>query len=334
VARPEMPTGEFELIARYFAPLSAGFPGAVNLQDDVATFAPSAGCELAMTVDTMVSGVHFFPSDPADLIGRKLLRVNLSDLAASGATPLCYLLAISLNKAIDEDWIQAFAGGLALDQAQFDVALAGGDTTATPGPLTLSLTAIGEVPTGQAVRRAGAAASEDVWVTGTIGDAALALMQIENIGVLSLEADQPELLNRFRLPQPRTGLGPALVGLVSAMADVSDGLLADLGHICTASRIGAEIVFGDIPLSDAANDLFAKAQEGRDDCVARVLTGGDDYELLFTAAPGTAAEIERRAAQCGIPVTRIGRTVDRLGVRAVSADGTEIDVPNRGWQHF
>jgi thiamine-monophosphate kinase len=329
-----MPSGEFGLIARYFAPLSAGFPGAVNLQDDVATITLSVGSELAMTVDTMVSGVHFFSTDPADLIARKLLRVNLSDLAASGATPLCYLLAISLDEAIDEDWIHAFAAGLALDQAKFGIALAGGDTTATPGPLTLSLTAIGEVPAGQAVRRSGAVATDDIWVTGTIGDAALALMQIEYIGVPAVEAEWPELLNRYRLPQPRTGLGPALVGLASAMADISDGLLADLGHICTASGIGAEIVFGDIPLSKAANDLFERTPDKRDDYVARVLTGGDDYELIFTATPAATAEIERRAARCGIPVTRIGRTVERLGVRAFSADGDEITVSSHGWQHF
>ena len=329
-----MPSGEFDLISRYFAPLSTGFSGAVNLQDDVATIEPSAGYELAVTVDTMVAGVHFLAADPPELIARKLLRVNLSDLAASGAKPLCYLLAISLNEATDEAWVKAFAEGLALDQAQFGIALAGGDTTATPGPLTLSLTAVGEVPSGQTVRRSGAQALDDIWVTGTIGDAALALMMIENIGVPTLEADWPELLNRYRLPEPRTGLGPLLVSLASAMADVSDGLLADLGHICDASGVGAEIDFTDIPLSSAPSDLFAKDLNMYDDYVTRVLTGGDDYELLFTAAPGAAEEIARRAAKCGTRVTRIGHTAASAGVRAMSANGAEIAVSSHGWQHF
>ncbi len=329
-----MPRGEFDLIARYFAPLSSRFPGAVNLQDDVATVAPAAGCDLAMTVDTMVAGVHFFPEDPPDSIARKLLRVNLSDLAASGATPLCYLLAISLNASLDEDWIKAFAEGLERDQEQFGVLLAGGDTTSTQGPLTLSLTAMGQVPAGQAVRRAGAAVQEDIWVTGTIGDAALALKLIADIGTPALEDRYPELLSRYRLPQPRTVLGPLLVGLASAMADVSDGLLADLGHICGASGLGAEIVFPDIPLSEAATALLDACPDKRDEFAARVLTGGDDYELVFTAAPGAAGEIERRAAECGTRVTRIGRTVGRTGVRALSADGDEIAVSGDGWQHF
>ena len=329
-----MRPSEFDLIGRYFAPLSADFPGAVNLQDDLATFSPAAGHELAVTVDAMVAGVHFLPTDPPELIARKLLRVNLSDLAASGARPLCYLLAISLDASLDEDWVRAFAGGLAHDQKQFGIALAGGDTTATPGPLSLSLTAIGEIPRGRAVRRSGAAVGDDIWLSGTVGDAALALTLMERDGLAALEAEYPDLLSRYRLPEPRTLLGPALIGLAKAMADVSDGLLADLGHICTGSGAGARIVFADLPLSEPVKTLFERTPDKKDEYVQRVLTGGDDYELVFTAAPSASAEIEQSAIRCGTQVTRIGRVEQAPGVRPVAFDGTEIAVTVGGWRHF
>lgn len=329
-----MRPSEFDLIGRYFAPLSAEFPGAVNLQDDLATFSPAAGNELAVTVDAMVAGIHFLPTDPPDLIARKLLRVNLSDLAASGARPLCYLLAISLDSSLDEDWIRTFTEGLAVDQKQFGIALAGGDTTATPGPLSLSLTAIGEVPGGRAVRRSGAVVGHDIWLSGTVGDAALALTLIERDGVAVLEAEYPDLLARYRLPEPRTMLGPSLIGLATAMADVSDGLLADLGHICSGSGVGAQIFFGDLPLSEPAKALFELSPPNKDEYVRRVLTGGDDYELVFTAAPGAAAEIQRRAKRCATQVTRIGQVEQASGIRTIASDGTEIAVTEGGWQHF
>ena len=329
-----MRPSEFDLIGRYFAPLSADFPGAENLQDDLTTVAPAAGHELAVTVDAMVAGVHFLPTDPPDLIARKLLRVNLSDLAASGARPLCYLLAISLDSSLDEDWIRAFAEGLAHDQKQFGIALAGGDTTATPGPLSLSLTAIGEIPDGRVVRRSGAVVGDDIWLSGTVGDAALALTLMERDGVAVIETEYPALLARYRLPEPRTLLGPALIGLATAMADVSDGLLADVGHICTQSGAGARIFFADLPLSEPVKALFAEATGEKDMYVQRVLTGGDDYELVFTAAPGSVAEIERVARLCGTQVTRIGRIEKASGVRTVASDGVEIGVAAGGWRHF
>ena len=329
-----MRPSEFDLIGRYFAPLSAGFPGAVNLQDDLATVSPAAEYELAVTVDAMVAGVHFLPADPPDLIARKLLRVNLSDLAGSGARPLCYLLAISLPRSLDEDWISAFAEGLAHDQRQFGIALAGGDTTATPGPLTLSLTAIGEIPLKRAIRRSGADVGDDIWLSGTLGDAALALTLMERDGAAFLESDYPGLLARYRLPEPRTLLGPALIGLAKSMADVSDGLLADLDHICEGSGAGARIVFADLPLSEPARALFERTPDKKAEYTQRVLSGGDDYELLFTAAPGTAADIERCAMRCGTQVTRIGWIEQAPGVRAIAPDGTEIAVTAGGWLHF
>tara|TARA_R110000787_G_scaffold28283_23_gene77305 strand:- start:2329 stop:3318 length:990 start_codon:yes stop_codon:yes gene_type:complete len=329
-----MRPSEFDLIGRYFAPLSAGFPGAVNLQDDLATVSPAAGYELAVTVDAMVAGVHFLPADPPDLIARKLLRVNLSDLAASGARPLCYLLAISLDSSLDEDWVRIFADGLAHDQKQFGISLAGGDTTATPGPLTLSLTAIGEIPSGRAIRRSGAVVGDDIWLSGTVGDAALALTLMEHDGTAVLENDYPRLLARYRLPEPRTLLGPALIGVATAMADVSDGLLADLGHICDGSGTGARIIYANLPLSEAATALFERTPAKKEAYVQRVLTGGDDYELLFTAAPAASGEIERSGMQCGTRVTRIGQVEEAPGVRAVASDGTEIAVTAGGWRHF
>ena len=200
-------TGEFEIINRYFAPLSQGFAGAHGLTDDTASLLIGDGNEAVITLDTMVSGVHFLPTDPPDLIARKLLRVNLSDLAAAGATPRTYFLSLSLPSSVIDSWIAAFAGGLAADQMSFGVVLGGGDTTSTPGPLTLSLTAIGEAPRGQAISRAGAKPGQDIYVSGTIGDAALALALIQSDGVEQALRDASALMARYRLPEPRVSLG-------------------------------------------------------------------------------------------------------------------------------
>lgn len=333
-ARREMRPGEFELIARYFAPLASGFPGAGGLRDDLATVAPSTGCELAVTVDTMVSGIHFLADDPPDLIARKLLRVNLSDLASAGARPVCYLVAMSLDAETDGDWVRRFADGLAEDQAIFGVSLAGGDTTSTPGPLTLSLTAIGEVPVGRAVRRVGASEGDDVWVSGTIGDAALALVLLERTDAAAVERDHPDLLARYRLPQPRTGLGTRLLGIASAMADISDGLAADLGHICQESGVGADLAFADIPLSGPARALLHGEPDGGRALFGRVIGGGDDYELVFTAAPDREADIREKAAEAEVPVARIGAIRPGEGVSVFDDRRRAIDVTAPGWQHF
>ncbi len=236
--------GEFSLIARHFAPLAG--PGALGLMDDAAVLVPPPGRELVLSADAMVGGVHFFPDDPADLVARKLLRVNLSDLAAKGATPLGYLVTLSAPRETPDAWFAGFASGLAADQREFGIALLGGDTTSTPGPVSLSLTIIGHVAPGMMVRRAGAHAGDGIWVTGTIGDGALGLAVAQG----RLEDPSGVLLDRYRLPRPRLAL--SVSGLVSAGMDVSDGLVQDLGHLCRAAGFSAEIEARSVPLSEAA----------------------------------------------------------------------------------
>lgn len=327
--KPARP-GEFELIARYFAPLAEGAPGAAGLLDDVATFKPTPGCEVVLTVDAMVEGVHFLAADPPGLVARKLLRVSLSDLAAKGAMPRTYLLAVSLADSIDEDWIAAFAAGLSRDQAEYGIALSGGDTTATPGATTLSLTAIGEVPEGAVIRRAGAAAGDDIFVTGTVGDAGLGLRAIADSGLDEACARWPDLVDRLRLPQPPVRLGPALRGIATAAADISDGLVADLGHICAASGVGATVEVESLPLSAAADRLLVERPELRE----IVLGGGDDYEILFTAPPGMAGRLSDLSREFDTAITRIGAIGAGAGVTVRDAAGAVLPVGHGGWRHF
>lgn len=319
--------GEFELVARYFAPLAAANEGALGLMDDAALIGCRPGHRLVATVDALVAGVHFLARDPADLIARKLLRVNLSDLAAMGAEPSCYLLAISLPDDLDEEWFAAFASGLAADQAEYGVKLAGGDTTSTPGALSLCLTALGEVPDGAEIRRAGATPGQDIYVSGTIGDAALAVRGLEERGGV-LAAD---FADRYRLPQPRVALGPALRGIASAAVDVSDGLVADLGHICAASGVAAELEMACLPLSGAARAALAADRS----LAETVLTGGDDYELLFTADAGQAGRLAELARALAIPLTRIGHTMAGAPVVTVTdKTGEAIPLKSAGYRHF
>jgi thiamine-monophosphate kinase len=319
--------GEFDIIARYFAPLARGFEGAAGLTNDVASFVSAPGCEIVVTVDTLVEGVHFFPEDPPRQIGQKLLRVNLSDLAASGAEPRYYFLAMSLPARIDEDWIAGFTAGLADDQDEFGVRLGGGDTTSTPGPVSLTLTAIGEVPVGATIGRCGAVPDEDIWVSGTVGDAALALPLISAGADMQ---DYPHILSRYRLPQPRVGLGPALRNLASASIDVSDGLLADLHHICKGSEVGAAIHKVDIPLSDEAKGLLARDSSRWE----LILGGGDDYEILFTAPTIMRARLDTVSRDSGISLTRIGKTTKGPEIMVSDETGTLRDATISGWRHF
>jgi thiamine-monophosphate kinase len=314
---PSRAPEEFGLIARHFAPLAG--PGALGLLDDAALLSPPAGRELVLTADAIVAGVHFLPDDPAPLVGRKLLRVNLSDLAAMAATPLAYLMTVSAPHGTPDAWFAGFAAGLAQDQAEFGLTLLGGDTTGTPGPLSLSLTCIGHVAPGTAVRRRGARAGDELWVSGTIGDGALGLLALQG------KVSDPDgvLAGRYRLPRPRLGLLRA--GLVRAAMDVSDGLVQDAGHLARVAGLGAVIEAARVPLSDAARSIGPGALE-------TCLTGGDDYELLMAVPPGGGAALQAAAGE--VPVTRIGRFVAGDGVAVWDAQGAEMAFFRPGWSHF
>ncbi len=314
------PPGEFALIARYFRPLAG--PGSLDLTDDAAVFLPPPGRELVVTADAMVAGVHFLADDAPGDVARKLLRTNLSDLAAMGATPLGYLLTVSVPRGTSGEWFSAFAAGLADDQQKFGIFLLGGDTTSTPGPVSLSLTALGTVAPGEAIRRSGARPGDGLFVTGTIGDGALGLLAAQG----ALADPTGWLADRYRLPRPR--LNVAVQTLVSAAMDVSDGLVQDVFHLCRASGCGAEIMAIEVPRSDAA-------RAAGDGYLALCLTGGDDYELALAVPPHSEAGFVAHAAAMGVAVTRIGRFVAGAAeVRVFAADGSQMALPRGGWSHF
>ncbi len=311
---------EFARIARHFRPLAG--PGALDLLDDAAVFTPPAGRELVIAADAMVAGVHFLPDDPPDLIARKLLRTNLSDLAAMGAAPFGYLMTVAVPAATEDAWFAAFAAGLAADQAEFGIRLLGGDTTSTSGPVSLSLTVLGTVMPGQALRRSGARAGDGLWVSGTIGDGALGLLAAT--GRLA-DADG-FLAGRYRLPRPRMALGLALHGVAHAVMDVSDGLVQDVGHLCRASGVAAELHAALVPLSGPA---------ARADRIVTCLTGGDDYELVMAVPPGQEAALVAAARATGIPVTRIGAFLAGAPrVTVLLEDGSVLPLEKGGWSHF
>jgi thiamine-monophosphate kinase len=316
---------EFALIGRHFRPLAGA--GALGLTDDAAVLAPPAGRELVIAADAMVAGVHFLEDDPPETIGRKLLRVNLSDLAAMGAAPLGYLMTTAFPKGIDDGWIAHFAAGLAADQREFGLSVLGGDTVGTPGPMSLSLTILGHAAPGAALRRAGARAGDDLWVSGSIGDGALGLRAARG----QLPDPSGFLADRYRLPKPRVALGLALVGIATAAMDVSDGLMQDLGHLCRASGCGAEVLADAVPLSDAARAAIA----GDPALALLPFCGGDDYELLFAAPAAAVAAVQAAAAAAGIAATRIGRFA--AGAPAATlrdAKGASVALPRAGWSHF
>lgn len=323
--------GEFDLIERYFAPLAGGAAGTFGLHNDAAVLPLAPGERLVTTVDTMIEGRHFLDC-PADLVARKLLRVNLSDLAAMGATPFGYLLASAWPLDIEESWIAAFSAGLAQDQAEFGVTLFGGDTTGTPGPMTLSLTAFGKIAGERALDRASLKAGEDIYVTGSLGEAWLGLQVLRGKLAELTETQRDELVGRYRLPQPRVAVGQALLaeGLARSAIDVSDGLAADLGHMLSASGLAAEVELAALPLGATAEAALSALGAPRQ----AVLSGGDDYELLFAADPQDAAALSALAAGLGVAMTRIGRVGEGSGLTLRGADGAEVLLDSRGWSHF
>ena len=325
-----LPVDEFGLIERLFAPLAKGFPGALDLKDDAALVAASPGCSIVVTADALVAGEHFLPTDPADAVARKAVRTNVSDLAAMGAKPLALLLTIALPRDITIEWLDGFAAGLKMDIEEFGVSLIGGDTVATAGPLTLSITALGEAEPARTLRRSNARSGDVVWVSGSIGDGALGLFVELGQGAGIDPALSAFLLDRYRLPRPRVALGRALPGLAHAAMDVSDGLIGDLGHICDASGVGAVIEADEVPLSEAAR---AAISAGWGKGLETALTGGDDYELLFTAPESATDTLRALSNSLALPLTPIGRIAAGRGVRVMRGD-QQLDIARGGHRHF
>lgn len=325
---------EFELIERYFAPLAKGEPGAFGLTDDAAELMIAPGKRAVVTTDAIISGIHFPVTEDARTIASRLVRVNLSDLAAKGAVPRAYTLVLALPDSTTPEWIAAFAQGLADEQHRFGITLIGGDTTRSDSALMLSLTMIGEVSENTMILRSGASVGDDIYVSGTIGDATLgrALME-ENINTPD-DAARAYLIGRFRTPNPRVEVGLRLVGLASAAADISDGLVADLNHICNASRVCADVELERVPLSVPAQRLVTDNQPLR----ITLLTGGDDYELVFTAPTSVSERLQQLAVQSGVELTRIGRVVDvdaqPNAVTVRDTKGRYVEVGDGGYRHF
>lgn len=315
--------GEFELIARYFAPLARGFKGAGNLESDNAFLPADAKHDLVVKTDTIVSGVHFLADEKPEFVAAKALRVCLSDLAAGGAEPFTYQLSLSLSPGWTEGWVAGFARGLAADQRRYGIVLCGGDTVVSPGPPTITITAFGRVPRGRGLMRTGARSGDRLWVSGTIGDGALGLLAARG------QLDSPALEKRFRRPQPRTTLGPRLVGIASAAADVSDGLLADAGHIGDASRLAVVIERERVPLSTAAK----RALTTKPVLWSNVLGGGDDYELVIAVPMRKQAALLAAARAVAVQVTQIGHFERGEGVQLRLA-GRPVQAPRKGYVHF
>ena len=323
-----------EAIIRILAPLARGAPGAFGLEDDCALIAPAPGTELVLKTDPVAEGVHFLADDAPEDIAWKALAVNVSDLAAKAARPLGYLMALSFSEAPAAAWLARFAAGLQAAQATFGCHLLGGDTDRRPGPLTISISVVGEVEAGRMVRRGTARPGEDLFVSGSLGDAALGLALrkdpalADGWGLAPAEAEH--LRNRYLRPQPRLALGPALRAHAAAAMDVSDGLAKDLGRMCKASGCAARVRLAAVPVSAAA----AKALATDPALGERIVTGGDDYEVLATVPAAGADAFRSMAAQAGIAVTRIGTTLVGTGIVIEGRDGQLLTLGHPGWDHL
>jgi thiamine-monophosphate kinase len=325
------PPDEFEWIARGLAPLAEGAPEAFGLTDDAAAIPSRPGFDLIISKDAIVEGVHFLRRDPPDLVARKLLRVNLSDLAAKGAEPYGYFLAVAWPANYGWPERESFARGLAEDQAEFSLKLFGGDTVSTPGPFTASLTILGWTGSGRMVRRAGARVGDLILVSGTIGDGRLGLMAAKGSRVIKSYRQAAWLADRYRLPRPRLGLIDALREHAHAAADVSDGLIADAAKLAAASGVGIEIDLDRLPLSKPAAAWLAGAASPVEARI-ELATGGDDYEIVCAAAPENAPALLAAAEAAGIALAPIGVATEASGVR-VFVDGLEVEVGQAGYVH-
>jgi thiamine-monophosphate kinase len=322
-------SAEDRLIARYFQPI-ATHPGALGLSDDAAFIKPPPGCDLVLKTDAIIGDVHFFAEDAADGVARKALRVNLSDFAAKGAKPLGFLLSLALPKATGDAWLAGFAQGLREDAVAFGCPLFGGDTDRTPGPITISIAMFGSVPEGTMVRRAGAKPGDRVFVSGTIGDAALGLVLRKGADWKLTDAQRQHLASRYLLPQPRNALAEAVRTHASAAMDVSDGLAGDFAKLCRVSQVAAVIDTARVPLSEAAKTAVAADPA----MLETALTGGDDFEIICTV-PAAKAEAFRAAAKAAeVAVSEIGEIKAGEGVRFVDSHGQALAFKRASFSHF
>jgi thiamine-monophosphate kinase len=326
-------SAEDRLIATYFRPI-ATHPGAFGLGDDAAAIAPPPGCDLVLKTDGVISGVHFFPDDPADAVARKALRINLSDLAAKGAAPLGFLLSVGFPAGTPAAWLKEFARGLAEDAAHYGCPLLGGDTDRNPNNITVYIAALGTVPHGAMVRRSGARPGDLVVATGTIGDPALGLLLRQDASRAARwnldAAMRDHLLGRYLVPQPRNAIADVLRRHAHAAMDVSDGLAGDLGKLARASGVGADVAVERVPLSPAARAAVAAEPE----LVETVLTGGDDFEVIAAVAPDKFEGLQREAARANVPVTRIGTMIAGQGAHFRDADGRVLAFRRASYSHF
>jgi thiamine-monophosphate kinase len=322
-------SAEDRLIANFFKPI-ATHPGALALTDDAAFIAPPPGCDVVLKTDAIIGSVHFFADDPADLVAKKALRVNLSDLAAKGAKPLGFLVSLALPNDIGEDWLAGFAQGLRADAEQYGCPLFGGDTDRTPGPITIAVSMFGSVPHGTMVRRAGAKPGDRVLVSGTIGDAALGLRLRHGADWKLADAQRQHLSSRYLLPQPRNALAEAVRQHASASMDISDGLAGDLAKLARVSGVAAVIEAARVPLSDAAQAALAADPA----LIEPVLTGGDDYEIVCTVPAEKLDAFRVAAKEAEVAVTEIGRITHGEGVDFIGADGKPLVFQHASFSHF
>ena len=322
-------SAEDRMIARFFAPL-ATHPGALGLTDDCAVITPPAGCDLVLTTDAIIGGVHFFAEDAARTVASKALRVNLSDLAAKGARPLGYLLSLAIPDTVGDDWLTGLAEGLRADAVLYDCPLLGGDSDRTPGPITLAVSMFGSVPAGTMVRRAGARPGDRIFVTGSVGDAALGLAMRSGRTWPISDAQRHYLMTRYLLPQPRNALAEAVRSHATAAIDISDGLAGDLAKLCRVSDVAASIDVSRVPLSDAAQGVIAADPS----TLETALGGGDDYEILCTVPPGKSDSFRAAARAAKLAVTDIGETAAGEGAVFRQANGTPMTFRQASFSHF
>lgn len=322
---------ETDLIQTYLAPLTRGHTGALNLTDDAAFLSPPAGCDLVVSTDPIIAGVHFFATDRADDIAWKALAVNVSDLVAKGAAPFAYTMTLALPEAPDRTWMATFSQGLAAAQAAFGCTLIGGDTDRTPGPLAVGVTGIGVVPADRMIRRGSARVGDHVMVSGTLGDAALGLKLLERPHAIDdglTAGDKAFLVGRYLRPQPRIGLLDVLRASATAALDVSDGFLKDAARL--TGPLGLTISLERLPLSPSAQRML----EREPGLVTAILNGGDDYEVLFSVAPDDVGSTLKAAATAGISVSNLGVLKGDGGVQVVDRGGQTILPLQKGYDHF